>query len=227
MQKKTIREQEILELNASGVKSNDIAKKFGVSKQRIWQILNRNNISRNKQLKERYYEIKNRANELSLSGLSVNDIKAKLKIKAVYYYAPEIGLIHKNQRNQRNKLISDEFLNGMSAKKITKLISPKELVTPIAVTSINGVYGINTKLNIRRYPMIGDKSYGGIFEDRKILQYIQKKRDIDKWSFTRISDKLNKLGHKTITGKEFTMSNTLAKYKAYKIKKHKKIRFSK
>jgi hypothetical protein len=75
--------------------------------------------------------------------------------------------------------------------------------------------------------MIGDKSNGGIFEDRKILQYIQKKRDINKWIFIRISDKLNKLGYKTITGKEFTMCNTLAKYKAYKIKKHKRIRFSK
>ena len=225
--KKTIREGEILTLNAKGVKSVDIAKKFGITKQRIYQILSRNNISRVNQLRDRYSKIKNNANELLVSGMSVNDITEKLKIKNVYYYVRDIGERHKYQRNQRNKLISDEFLNGMTAKKITKLTSPKELLTPTAVTKIGTVYAINSKLDIRRYPMIGDKSNGGIFEDRKILQYIQKKRDINKWTFIRISDKLNKLGYKTITGKEFTMCNTLAKYKAYKIKKHKRIRFSK
>ena len=50
----------------------------------------------------------------------------------------------------------------------------------------------------------------------------KKKRDKDNWSFRKIAEELNKLNHKTITGKEYTTANT---YRLYKdITNKKKIR---
>ena len=61
--------------------------------------------------------------------------------------------------------------------------------------------------------------------DKKILRYIEKKRDKHGWSFNDIAIKLNKLGYKTLTGKVFDMPNVYYKYHAYKKNKYKRLKY--
>ena len=90
---------------------------------------------------------------------------------------------------------------------------------------IKNVYNISTKQGFKKYPKIGDRSKGGTFEDKKILRYIQDKRDNKGWTYKKIADKLNILGYRTLTGKIFDVPNVLYKYNAYKKNKYKRLEY--
>jgi hypothetical protein len=86
---------------------------------------------------------------------------------------------------------------------------------------VDSIYRINTKNNIRRYPQIINRHKGGLFESKEVIKLIKNKKDKKNWTFKQIAEELNKLGYKTITGKEYTEPNTYQKYLA--IKQNKKI----
>lgn len=122
--------------------------------------------------------------------------------------------------NKRNNEITSQFINGNSAKTITNKTEPI-LISPTHLTSVDSIYRINKKNNIRRYPQIINRHKGGLFESKEVIKLIKNKRDKKNWTFKQITQELNKLGYKTITGKEFTEGNTYSKYQA--IKQNKKI----
>tara|TARA_R110000803_G_scaffold114067_1_gene182527 strand:+ start:72 stop:1073 length:1002 start_codon:yes stop_codon:yes gene_type:complete len=220
------REQEIISLNEKGVPNTKIADKYNISKQRVYQILKNNDISRNKQIKENYEEIRNQIKSDLNNGLTLGQLIKKWgNYKKIRYYFPEIYKLTKQLREHRNKEIGKLYLNGNTAKEITNKTTPDTLLQPKQINGESHIYRINTKQGIKKYPNVGMKCYGGIFEDRKILQYIQNKRDKHNWSFSLITEKLNKLGYVTITGKEFKTPNVYEKYLSYKTKKYKKLKY--
>ena len=122
--------------------------------------------------------------------------------------------------NKRNNEITSQFIKGTTAKIITNKTEPI-LISPTHITSVDSIYRINTKNNIRRYPQIINRHKGGLFESKDVIKLIKNKRDKKNWTFKQIAEELNKLGYKTITGKEYTEPNTYQKYLA--IKQNKKI----
>lgn len=223
--KKTKRTQEILELNKRGVISSVIAEKYGITKQRVYQILTANGISRNKQIKDKNKKLRVDIEAAANSGLTPKQIRAGFEGIDIRRYYPEITQLGIDLRRERNNEIGKQYLSGATAKEIIIKSTPDSLLKPQQIRGSGTIYKINRKQGVRKHPKVGIRSQGGIFEDKKILQFIQNKKDKDNWSFRRIADRLNELGHTTITGKEYKTSNVTRIYHDYKEKKHKRLKY--
>lgn len=209
------REEQILKLLNENISFDEIAKKFGITKQRVNQIAKRNNIKRWEQSREfkisMYLKIMDDFN----NNISLNDICLKHNlsidnINTIFCFNND-NTIFSKFREKRNSCIISDFIGGTTAKAITKR-DDKELLDPNKITWIDSIYRINIKNGIRRYPQIGNRAGGGCFENKEILKFIFNKRDKYKWTFKKITDELNKKGKKTLTGKVFTIPNVFAKY---------------
>jgi AraC-like DNA-binding protein len=225
MSKRNIeREKEIINLIDNNWTLTTIATKFNITKQRVGQIAKKNNISIWNKIRTK----KKTMHQNILNDIN-NDIQYKDIIKK--YNLPKSKLsdsfksIQKESlttfiMNKRNNEITSQFIKGTTAKIITNKTEPI-LISPTHLTSVGSIYRINTKNNIRRYPQIINRHKGGLFESKEVIKLIKNKRDKKNWTFKQIAEELNKLGYKTITGKEYTEPNTYQKYLA--IKQNKKI----
>lgn len=221
----------IIRLLKKGLTYEKIANMFSISKERVKQIACKNGLG------DRWG--KGRKYKKSLCKLISKDIRSKLsldeilkkhpiprqKLLYIFNYYHNSSLIA-DFRNRRNKKIVTDFIKGNTAQRIVNK-KDKVLLDPTKITTLDNIYLINTKNGVKRFPQIGKRCAGGIFEDRKILDLIVKKYEVDNLSFRQIAEDLNKLGYKTLTGKAFEMQNTYVKYHAYKEKKNKKLYFSK
>ena len=225
MSKRNIkREKHIIKLINQNWSLTNIGIKFNITKQRVYQIAKKNDISR-------LNDIRN--NKKIYHTNILTDINNNIPYKDIInkYNMPQSKLsdIFKSIQkqtlntfimNKRNSEITKQFIEGNSAKKITNNQNPI-LISPTHLISVDSIYRINTKNNIRRYPQITNRHKGGLFESKEVIKLIKNKRDKKNWSFKQIAEELNKLGHKTITQKEYTTANT---YRIYKdIKKNKTI----
>jgi transposase len=210
------REKQIVKLLSSNKGYAEIAKKFSVSRQRIYQIAERNNISgiRVKKKESRQVLVENLKKELE-NGLSIREMSIKYnvsvdEIKHQFKTETNISLFSLMVKT-RNEKINNDFVAGSTAKKIVN-DSDKFLSNPVKVTTLDYVYMLNTKKGIKRYPKIGKRCNGGTFEDPKIIKFIVYKRDRLGWTFKQIANRLNELGYKTVTNIIFTSFNTNVKY---------------
>ena len=218
------RNEELIKLLNSDITYEEIANKFGITKQRIFQIAKRNGIKRWEQGREFNKKMCNNiANDIN-NDVSLNTIYSKYKnlskeyIRNVYKKQTSNNLINQF-RDKRNSFIINDFMGGETAKVITKH-KEKEFLDPTKINSVNMVYRINVKNGVRRYPNIKNRHLGECSWDKSIIKFIVNKRDKSKWSFNKISDKLNEMGKKTLQGKLFQSPNVAMKY--YKIKREKK-----
>jgi hypothetical protein len=199
---------------------------FGITKQRVKGIVYKSGYSRWAIRKVKYEVIgKDVKNDLKL-GLTYPEIRDKYGIKTLdrLVYNKLIPRLYTKSINKRN----DEITKRYKKQRAIDIVKSKDIDVnnPNGVQQEKSVYSIASNNGYRKYPKIGRRCDGGTFEDKKILRYISKKRDKDKWTFKRISDKLNSLGHKTLTGKEFTIPNVIYKYNAHKKKnKYKRLKY--
>lgn len=153
----------------------EIGLEHGVSKQRVRQIGCLYNANKS--------EIKRIRREKVVTALKVGfkeqktiqELSKELKMPesrlAGYYHYVTGNSFYQDVRARRNQTIVEKFVSGKTAKKITEKVS-KVLDNPNRVRTVNQVYSINTKNNVRRYPNVGDRSKGGCFLDKKILKFI-------------------------------------------------------
>jgi DNA-binding CsgD family transcriptional regulator len=219
------RNKQIIDLINQNYTYQQIADKFNITKQRVYQIAKANDISIWSNIRTKHNQIYNDIITDINNNTQYNDIKKKHNLER-----NNLNYIFKKYNNKtpytiikdkRNTEISNRFISGNTAKTITNT-TDNIITSPNKLISINSIYNINTKNNVKRFPLIYNRSKGGIFERKEIRLFIKKKRDKDNWSFRKIAEELNKLNHKTITGKEYTTANT---YRLYKdITNKKKIR---
>lgn len=213
------REQQILKLLNENISFGEIAKKFGISKQRVNQIAKRNNIKRWEESREFKTSIYSKIMNDFNNNISLNDICLKYNlsldnINTIFYFNNDNTLFSKF-REKRNSCIISDFIGGETANGITKR-NDDLLIEPNKITNISQIYRINNRNGVKRYPMIGSRAGGGCFENKEILKFIFNKRDKYKWTFEKITNELNKKGKKTLTGKVFTTPNVIAKYNSNK-----------
>jgi hypothetical protein len=193
--------------------------RFGTSSSYVGRIARENGI--NKDLTEtQKNEVKNEIAHIKLDvklGLTYPDIKIKYKIDGVRagvlkYYG--LGKIRGEFIGVRNTEIQTQYKIKTASKLL--LDTNIKLDSPQRITSLGGAYRIACRGGFKKYPNVGNRNKGGVFEDKKILKRITKRKDKDNWTFQAISDELQTLGYKTITGVEFSMANVIYKYHSYK-----------
>lgn len=210
----------IIEMISEGHLYKDIAKKCKVSLNTVRLLSIQNGMRRNNRYdsSEMKKIIENIYNDIN-NGISYSDLKIKYdltpknKSNLYRYGLRPICKIYKERRDNTIK----QLYKVKVAREVIK-DEDKTLDSPERIETLHHVYTINRETGgQRKFPLVGSRYHGGNFEDKKILKYIQDKRDNNKLSFKDISDKLNKLGKKTITGVPFT--DYLVRYKYYHYKK--------
>jgi hypothetical protein len=206
---KTQRNEKILKLIHEGETYESIGKKFGISKQRVRQFAVANGVSRWKEIREfkqkKYKDfLPDIKANLTVEEIAVKHSLTKAEVRSIYKEKTGKNL-NEVLLEKRNETITKKFLAGKTARKIT-LDPTKVLDNPQRVSSLNHVYQINTKNNVRRYPEVGDRSKGGTSQSKKAIKLIVKYRDKG-FTYTKILKKLNKKSIKTVTGLEFKVAN--------------------
>ena len=194
----------------------NIGKRFGISKARVQQIAKENGVGRWKLSRSKNAKIVDSIITDFGNGLSY--VELKNKYGNIYYNVP--FNIYSYFLEKRNAEIISQY-KEKTAKRVLSSTEQK-LDDPNRINGVNSVYLISGKEGYKKYPNVGDRNKGGSSEDKTIIRYIIRKRDNDGWSFKQISDKLNKLGKKTICGFKFTIANTYSKYAYYKKNRYKK-----
>lgn len=205
----TERNNLILEMVRNGETYPSVAAKMGITTQRIYEIVKKRGFSKWGEIREANVKLKQNIESDFKAGLSYEELKSK-------YNKGLTGLPIKF-RNKRDVSIVREY-KTKTATNVLKC-SSKVLNNPNRINTECSVYNIASKSGYKKFPMIGNRSAGGVFEDTKIIEFIKNERDKNNLSFSKIATLLNTNNFKSITGIEFKMMNVRAKYLA--IKKHK------
>lgn len=211
------RNNKINKLILNGLGYEVIAKKFHLTNQRIQQLAKRIGVSRWENSRAYYKNIANKINSDIIKGVSYKKIQKKYNTKKNISFLYKHGLnpLPSFFREKRNKAIVSDFINGKSAIEITKL-KDKALKDPVKLKCISSIYRITKKAGILRYPEVGNRRDGIVFEKREILYLIKLYREKRNYTYEKIADTLNKKGYKTLTGKNFYGQIVFAKYKIAK-----------
>lgn len=213
------RHEKIIKLLKEGNLSYEmIGAKFGVSKQRIYQFAREYDLRRNINGKVKKENLIHEIECEIKKGISYHELKDKFelnwsKLACLKRYGFD-GNLSTRYRRIRNEEIISQF-KVKTAREVLES-NDRKIGDPNRVNTKDSIYRIATSNGFKKYPKIGDRCYGGIFEDKKILEFITDKRDNEAWTYKQISDALNEIGYLTITGKEFTPPNVRLKYKSFK-----------
>lgn len=210
LRKKQIkREQEILDMLNTGATYIAVGEKFNISKARVQQIAKKHNIKRWDVMKEKREKLESTIINDFESGLTYKEIKEKngranIKIdgESLYNIA---------QRKRNIQIVSDYKVN--TATSIIKSTN-RVLINPNKLSTVGSIYKINKKMGYKKYPNIGNRTEGGLFEDKKVIKFIKEKRDKNKLPFSQICVLLNQKGWKTPMGKEYSYNNVRLKYES-------------
>jgi hypothetical protein len=217
--RKVERNNKVITLIVDDGKSyTEIAEQMGVSKARVQQIAKSKGISKWTISREKYRVMAENITKDLAAGISYQDINRKYNVKK---YSTGLKKYNLNALSTKLKITRNEnIVNRYKSITAKSIINSTEngLVNPNKLSQIDSVYAIASKLGYKKFPGIGNRNGGGVFEDKKIIKLIKDKRDIEKLSFRAIAEYLNDNGIKTVTGKLYSTSNLNAKYKA--IKKH-------
>jgi hypothetical protein len=152
-------------------------------------------------------------------GLSYEEIVSywKLNKKKITYLQRKFGfpgLIFLFVK-RRNDFIQLEYKNG---KTITEILQENNRLLYIKEKKIkaSAAQSIANK-GFKRYPGIGLRTQKGVvFESMDVLKKIEELRDVQKMSFSKIAEKLNAEGIKTISGATFYYQMVAIKYNQLK-----------
>lgn len=190
----------------------EIGKEHKITKQRVSQIGKTANVDRTQLVTAR----RNKA--LAVLKIAFNEHKTidevsknlnLTKANLSHIYRKETGFsFNEATKVRRNKLILEKFVAGQTANSI--LSDPtKTLEIPHRVPSVDAVYNINAKNNVKRYPKIGNRRRGGSFLPKWILRFIASEYMKNKTT-EEIAQMLNKKKVKTTQGVAFTAGNVFA-----------------
>jgi predicted DNA-binding protein YlxM (UPF0122 family) len=219
---KVIRNEKILKLvKEDELTYREIGEIFGISRQCVHGIINSSGYSRWSDRKKKYRTIANNVKRDIKLGVSYIEIREKYTYSVLtnLYSRGLLPPLYTKILIDRNELITHRY----KRERAIDIVKSDDIGVnnPNGVETQRSVYTIASNNGFKKFPKIGRRCDGGTFEDKKILRYIEKKRDKDGWSFKDIADKLTHLGYKTLTGKYFDMANVYYKYNAYKKNKYK------
>jgi len=194
----------------------EIGVKYNVTKQRIYQFAKEYDLRRNiNSMKAKKKDIERIENDVKL-GLPYEELRKKYnltksRVSTLKYHGFE-GNLSARYRNVRNEEIVSQY-KTKTAKSVLKM-SSKVLNDPSRIRGEGSIYSIASKSGFKKYPKIGDRHKGGVFEDKKVISLIKRYRHRESWSFKQIAEKLNERGFISPMGKPYTEHNTRSKYKA-------------
>jgi len=216
---KAERNKELIEaINTSGLTYREIGVKYNVSKARVQELAKKNGISRWKVSRERKKQLAASIERDYKAGLSYEQMKEKYDLGKVDFKALKIQPLATRFRKDRDVKIVAEY-KRKTAKEVLKSNDPA-MDNPDRLTAIDSVYGVTGRAGFKKYPNVGNRNAGGVFEKPEIIKFIKDKRDKNNLSFKEISILMQEKGFKTPYGRDYTMSNVYQKYLA--IKKHNK-----
>ena len=216
----TQRNNKIVKLVEGGVDFYVLSMQFGITPQRIGQIVQKTGgfkvFSRDRQDKEkiaRRIERDLRGHRKTVSDIfsddygrfSVNQIKRT--------FVDLFGCsINEMPKNIRNKFIIEAYSNDkLTADEILNLRGPI-LKMSKKLESRNMIYKICSISGNKKFKMIKNRRDGDCYESRRTLNAIVNLRNSG-LSFQKISDELNNKGIKTVQGKKFSQQSVYYKYK--------------
>lgn len=211
------REKEIVKLSGENWTSTAIAKKYSITKQRVYQILRRNNINRSENkraaLRTKFVNILPDVNmKFGEDYIASKHGMSKEEMRRIWLVNSGTSLPKIYRQLRDNKIVVD-YIKGDTATKL--LIKESNILdNPNRLTSVNMIYRINFKNGTRRYPNIPNRSAGGTYESKRVLNYIKHSYEKKNMTFKEIAEKLNGKGYKTVQGVPFQMQNTRMKYLA-------------
>ncbi len=191
------REKIIISLLKKGNTYTNVGKMFKVSKQRIHQIAERNNISPRKIKKEKYKRIIQKIKKDINLGVTPTEIIKKYKlntntIEALKNYGFNIHDMERVLKGNRNKTINSLFLEGMTALDIMRLYP--------SYKTEGAIYAIARKFNNGVLPT-RTNTY-----DTKLITIKDtiKKLKSDGLTPSQIAKKMNELNITSSSGKPMT-----------------------
>lgn len=210
---KAERNKELIEaINTSGLTYREIGVKYNVSKARVQELAKKNGISRWKVSRERNKQLAVSIERDYKAGLTYEQMKEKYDLGKVDFKTLKIEPLATRYRKDRDAKIVAEY-KKKTAKSVLKSNDPA-MDNPDRLTAIKSVYGVTRKMGFKKYPNVGNRNAGGVFETPKTIKLIKKLREKNKLSFNEIAAVLNSKGLKSPMGKEYTGHNLRFKYKA-------------
>ena len=210
---KAERNKELIEaINTSGLTYREIGEKYNVSKARVQELAKKNGISRWKVSRERNKQLAVSIERDYKAGLTYEQMKEKYDLGKVDFKSLKIQPLATRFRKDRDAKIVSEY-KTKTAKSVLKSNDPA-MDNPDRLTAINSVYGVTSRNGFKKYPNVGNRNAGGVFEDPKTIKLIKKLREKGELSFNEIAIVLNSKGLKSPMGKEYTGHNLRFKYKA-------------
>ena len=210
---KAERNKELIEaINNSGLTYREIGEKYNVSKARVQELAKKNGISRWKVSRERNKQLAVSIERDFKAGLTYEEMKEKYDLGKIDFKSLKIEPLATRYRKERDSKIVAEY-KKKTAKSVLKSNDPA-MDNPDRLTAINSVYGVTRKMGFKKYPNVGNRNAGGVFETPKTIKLIKKLREKNELSFNEIAAVLNSKGLKSPMGKEYTGHNLRFKYKA-------------
>jgi len=189
---------------------SEIGEKYTITRQRVYQFARDNNISRWEESRKTIKNIKEGIKGDIIKGVPYKTICEKYSYKKYGKSAISDMKLFTHFIEKRNKEIINLY-KEMSAR-LTINIPVTILDNPYRINTIGAVYDISSKRGYKKYPMIGDRCKGGVFEPKKVINLIKKLRSKN-YSYRKIALELNKKGWKTPTGKLYSKMNVFYKHK--------------
>lgn len=206
---KTKRNEEIQKLILKGETFQSIGEKFGISKQRVRQLAVGLGVSRWKEkraLKKTRFKafIKDIKARMLVSEMAVKHNLSEKEVREIYKHQTGELLLTVLREKRDSKIVKD-FKAGSTAISIVK--NPSEILkNPLKITTTNNIYSINTRNGVKRYPEVGNRSKGGTFQNKRVINLIVNRRDKGQ-TFGEILTEMNERGYRTVTGRIFKQSN--------------------
>jgi len=214
---KTKRNEMIKTLLDAGWTYVDIAREMGITKQRVYQVAKVYGVKRWEVTREFHQKIVADIEKDVSEGMSYNDVKVKYNLDTKMLQKLRhhgLGNLFSRLTQERREGILEEYKTKLAREVVSSHDS--KLDNPNKLTNIGQVYKASTKLGFRKYPKIGNRNAGGLFESKEVIMIIKVKREVEELSFAKIAAFLNEKGYKTPMGRDYQDHNVRFKYMSIK-----------
>ena len=187
----------------------EIGKKYNITKQRVYQFAKNEKISRWEKIREKRKKLIINVKDDLGKGLTYQQLCERYGDEYYFHYVMDGGT-YTHILEKRNQEILTKYKHT-NAKSIITDSSPI-LDTPQRIGTTNHIYHIVSKKGYKKYPQIGNRSKGGLFESDRVIKLIKKLKNKN-YSYRRIAEALNEKGWKSPMGKIYSGSNVQNKHK--------------
>ena len=205
-------EKLITDIRQGELTYKEIGKKYNITKQQVYQFAKIDKISRWEESRKKISTLVVEVKEDLKKGLTYKEICDKYGDN---YYLKHVveGGIYTHLREKRNKEIVTQY-KQTTAKSIISDLSPL-LDSPQRIVTTNQIYKISVRNGYKKYPKIGNRSKGGLFESSRVIKLIKELKNKN-YTYRRIAEVLNEKGWKSPMGKTYSSANVFSKHKLIK-----------